>query len=274
VLGQTYREVELHLVDDGSTDGTEEVVRRWADDPRFHYIRQAHAGQAAARNLGVRQSRGEYLAFLDADDCWHPAKLAKQIERFADPAVGVVYSRARYIDARGTEIDFRPSGDYLRPRRGAVMHWLVFDNFVPFSSSLVRRRCVEQVGGLDESLAMADDWDLWLRLSVDNRFDYVDEPLLYYRMGHTGQLSQRMELRLQCCDRIFDRFLRANAGRIPERTVRRARAYICANRGRYFEDVDRWRALRYYSRSIRHEPVQLPAYKGLVRCVLPRSFVA
>lgn len=274
VLGQTYRNLELLLVDDGSTDATDQVVQRWAADPRFQYIKQQHAGQATARNAGVRRSRGAVLAFLDADDCWHPTKLEKQLERFANPQVGVVYSRARYIDAQGVEVDFRPSGDYLLPRRGAVMQYLVFDNFVPFSSSLVRRHCFEQVGGFDESLAMADDWDLWLRLSVDNRFDYVDEPLFYYRMGHAGQLSRRLELRQQCCDRIFDRFLSSNAEHIPPQTVRKARAYICANRGRYFEDVDRWRALRYYFRSIRHEPVQLPAYKGLVRSVLPRTFVA
>jgi glycosyltransferase involved in cell wall biosynthesis len=270
ILSQTYTDFEVIIVNDGSTDNTSEVVERWTTEPRIRYIEQANAGQATAKNVGVNHARGDYVAFLDADDYWQPDKLERQMPLFDDPRVGVVYSRACYVDEDGQDTGFTPTSVYLRPRRGEVTDYLIFDNFVLFSSSIVRADCFKRHGLFDESIAMAIDWDLWLRFSKDCRFDFVDDTLLYYRVGHANQMSRNRELRQQCCDRIMAAFTEHNPGLVSGRTLRLAAAYAAASRGRYFENHDRPRALRYHLRSLTHQPFQFPAYKGLIRLLIGR----
>ncbi len=272
VTDQTWRDLEVVVVDDGSTDDTAEVARRWLGDPRVRYVAQANSGQAKAKNLGVRQARGEFVAFLDADDLWHPAKLERQLPLFENPQVQVVYSRAWYIDEIGARIDFQPLGEYLQPRRGFVADLLLFDNFIPFSSSVLRRSAFERVGGFDESLAMAIDWDLWLRLSLDGAFEYVDEALIAYRMGHPDQMSRSREVRFECCDAVLKKFLALAGRRLTPHTLRKARLYSWVTRGRHFEATSKRHALGYYLRAIARHPFHVPAYKGLVRVALPAGF--
>ena len=191
VLGQTWQDIDVVVVNDGSTDDTARVVREWLSDPRLHYVEQANAGQARAKNAGIARTRGDLVAFVDADDSWDREKLARQVPLFDDRRIGVVYGRARFVDSDGRDNGFELRGRYVQPQRGDVTEHLLFDNFIPFSSSVVRRECLTRVGGFDEALAMAIDWDLWLRLSVQVRFDYVDAPLIAYRMGHGDQMSRR-----------------------------------------------------------------------------------
>jgi glycosyltransferase involved in cell wall biosynthesis len=264
VRAQTFGDYELIFVDDGSTDDSEGAVRPYLGDPRFHYLRRPNGGQAKAKNTGIAQATGELVAFLDADDAWDPRKLEKQLTLFADPAVGVVYSRARYIDEHGAAIDFRLEGKYLRPQRGRVTERFFLDNFVPFSSSVVRRACLEEHGVFDESLRMGIDWDLWLRLSVEHAFDYVDEPLLLYRMGHSGQMSKNLEVRQECSDRIMTRFVERNPGLLPRRVIRRAWAYTYVNRALYFAETDPEKSRAHLRRAIRSSPTFLPAYRSIL----------
>jgi glycosyltransferase involved in cell wall biosynthesis len=105
VLDQVYRNIEVIIIDDGSTDGTKEAVRPYLDDPRVKYLFQENKGQAAAKNYGIRESRGEYVAFLDGDDMWVSEKLEQQMPLFLHSKdVGVVYSRVLYIDETGKEL--------------------------------------------------------------------------------------------------------------------------------------------------------------------------
>jgi hypothetical protein len=133
---------------------------------------------------------------------------------------------------------------------------------------VVRRSVFERVGGFDESLQMAIDWDLWLRISIDHEFDYVDAPLLCYRLGHSDQMSNNREMRMACCDRILNRFLDLHRSSLPSPVVRDALAYTYSNRGRHLDERDRARALRYFLRALRHRPLYRPAYVGLIRSVL------
>ena len=166
VLSQTFQDFEVIVVNDGSTDNTDEVIFPYIKDPRIIYIKQKNSGQAKAKNTGIQKSKGRLIAFLDADDLWDTTKLEKQMPLFDDKGVGVVYSRVRYIDEQGDDVSFQHKSTYLTPRAGKITEFLFIDNFIPFSSSVVRRECFERVGVFDESIRMGIDWDLWLRISV------------------------------------------------------------------------------------------------------------
>jgi glycosyltransferase involved in cell wall biosynthesis len=268
VLDQTYGDLEVVLVDDGSTDETPQVVTQWRDEPRLRYVRQDNAGQASAKNLGIRLAREPLVAFLDADDRWDPTKLARQVPLFARPEVGVVYSRGLLLDAAGaTRLPARASWERT-PRAGRVTEYLLYDNMVPFSSAVVRRSLLQEVGGFDEQLAMAIDWDLWLRLSRHCEFAWVDEPLLHYRIGHGDQMSRQALVRLECCERILARFLAQHGAELRQADVRAALGYSYAQRGAVFAARDRRRALGYFRRSLAMKPGGRAAWVGLVRTLL------
>src|SRR3954452_13254995 len=109
VLGQTFADLELIVIDDGSTDDTSDVIRPFLADPRVRYHRTDGLGQSRAKNLGVLQARGPLVAFLDGDDEWLPTKLARQFPLFTDPNVGVVYSRRTLMDAAGRDLPTPPT---------------------------------------------------------------------------------------------------------------------------------------------------------------------
>jgi glycosyltransferase involved in cell wall biosynthesis len=265
VLKQTYPVFEIILVDDGSTDETEEVVGAYLDDPRLKYVYQNNAGQANAKNTGIKNSSGEFIAFIDADDCWCPEKLEKQMACFKNTEVGVVYCLAKYLNEEGQEIFYEMTGPYLQPKRGWVTDWLLFDNFVQFSSSVVRKECLDKFGTFDEALKMGIDWDLWLRISTAYTFDFVKEQLFYYRMGHSGQMSKNIEIRLQCSDRIMENFLVKYPRVVIKSVILKANYYTFCNRGNYYREHDKKKSYTYFLQAIRMSPFAQEAYKGLVK---------
>jgi glycosyltransferase involved in cell wall biosynthesis len=264
-LSQTYRNIEVIIVNDGSTDNSDEIMVKYLSDPRIRYIKRKNAGQANAKNTGIRNAKGAFLAFLDADDLWDSTKLEKQIPLFSYPTVGVVYSIARYIDENGSSVEFTVDGKYLTPQSGKVTENLFFDNFIPFSSSVVRRECVDKVGLFDETLKMGIDWDLWLRISAGYTFAYVDEPLLFYRIGHSGQMSKNLEERQRCSDRIMSKFVLENQGTLPKAVIQKAMAYTNCNRGYYFRHIDLHRSNRFYLSAIKCNIAEWSAYRGLLK---------
>jgi glycosyltransferase involved in cell wall biosynthesis len=183
VQAQTYGPVEIVVVDDFSTDNTEEVVAQHAP-PHTTYIKSANKGLVAtSRNVGTRAANGEYIAFLDADDAWVPNKLELQLPHFADPSLVAVASDLRYTGARSYAPSRRgrgPSGfrDY-RNRQ------IVRDNPIATSSVVMRRRDLDRVGGFDESpeFRFIEDWELWLRLTVDKSVRVLEQPLVIYRIA-------------------------------------------------------------------------------------------
>jgi glycosyltransferase involved in cell wall biosynthesis len=265
VLSQTYENYEIVVVDDGSKDNTLEVMEGYSGLQNLHFLQQENCGQAKAKNRGIEYAKGRYVAFLDADDLWEKEKLKKQIQRFANPTVGVVYSRARLIDEKGIPLAFKDPGKYLKPRSGMVLHWLLFDNFVWFSSAIVRRECLERFGFFDEALRMGIDWDLWLKISTKYEFDFVDEPLLLYRVGHSGQMSKNVEVRQQCSDRIFEKFLKTHPGTVDKEMVREAYCYTFCNRGNHYRHVDKRKSYKNFFKAIKKMPFNKEPYKGLIK---------
>ncbi|KAB0666489.1 glycosyltransferase [Oryzomonas japonica] len=268
VLGQTFKDIEIIVIDDGSSDNTEEVMSTYVKNPLVSYIKQENKGQAAAKNVGVRQAQGDFVAFLDADDLWDNNKLEMQMALFSRKQIGVVYSCARYIDEQGRKLDYRLESKYLTPRSGKVSNYLFLDNFVPFSSSIVRKRCLENLGLFDESLKMGIDWDLWLRISTEYEFDFIAEPLLAYRIGHSGQMSKNQEERQRCSDRIMQNFLETYPGLLSPWTIREAYSITFCNRGEYYRPTDRRKSTLYFWDAVKQNPVEIRAYKGLVKNIL------
>lgn len=189
VLEQDYPNIELIVIDDGSKDGTPETAEQFGS--RVKVLRQKNAGPAAARNRGIAAASGNFIAFLDADDLWLPGKVSLQVKFLQDhPQVGVVFGGfLRWYP--------RPDGSFLTPltpinldtalkiipeHSGWIYTDLLLDSVVCIITAMIRRSVIETVGGLDESLRTGEDYDFWLRVSRQFRFDELDRTLAYYRM--------------------------------------------------------------------------------------------
>lgn len=193
VLEQDYPHIELIVVDDGSTDGTPELAEQFGE--RVRVMRQKNAGPAAARNRGIAASRGELIAFLDADDVWLPGKASMQVRYLQDhPEVGMVYGDFKHWSAQ-------PDGTFPTPpllisqkapnaifceHSGWIYTALLFDNVVHIITAMLRRSVTDKIGGLDESLPTGEDYDFWLRISRQFRADKLDCTIAYYREHASG----------------------------------------------------------------------------------------
>jgi glycosyltransferase involved in cell wall biosynthesis len=181
-LGQTFGDLEVVVVDDGSTDGTADAVRRIAaDDSRVRLVQQANRGLAGARNAALRVARGPLLALLDSDDAWEPAFLEQQIAMLSrQPDVDIVTGNAWCMGGGRDGHLARPFPD---PRPTPDLAAIIGDERSVFIMSVFRRRVYNVIGPFDESMRTNEDYDFWLRAAVAGfRFARNDTPLGYYRV--------------------------------------------------------------------------------------------
>ncbi|WP_188093573.1 glycosyltransferase family 2 protein [Marinobacter salinexigens] len=269
VLAQNWTNLEVIVVDDGSTDNTSDRMEVFNGNPRVRYIPTENRGQPKAKNRGLNEAKGEFIAFCDADDLWDPKKLHVQMPHFNDPTVGVVYSEVTYIDQDGNPIT-KPQ-PYER-HSGKVTNNLVVKNFVPFGSAVIRRRCLEQNGCFDEALPMGIDWDLWLRYSVDWHFTYAPEVTYIYRIW-PGQMSKNFRGRYDNAFRILNKFLDNHPNAINESLKARAWADMYISRGMAVaggEDLF-WEPLKDIFNGLRRDFSYMPAWRALIKLILRRA---
>ena len=188
VLDQGYKHFELIVVNDGSSDGTEEIVKRYAtQNPRVRYFEQPNAGVSTARNLAIARASGEFIAPLDSDDLWHPAFLERQVACMleAGARVGLTYTWMAEIDDASAL-----NGNYTNyVVEGEVYLKLICCNFVVFPGScLMRKATLERVGAYDTSGKINEDWDLNLRIAEVAEYRCVPEFLTFYRR-HSSSVS-------------------------------------------------------------------------------------
>jgi glycosyltransferase involved in cell wall biosynthesis len=185
VLAQSHKDLEALVIDDGSADDTEQVMRRYGLPVR--YLRQANQGVAVARNRGIEESRARWIAFLDADDTWLPHKLERQMAALREsPGARACYSAFTVVSSDLDAIGVRRS-----PREGTALEDLVLRGNVIGSICTVvcDRALFDRTGGFDPALSQCADWDMWLRLAVHTDFLYIDEPLVTYRQ-HGSNMSR------------------------------------------------------------------------------------
>lgn len=206
VLAQSMPDIEIVIVDDGSIDDTIKIIQGLAaKDSRIRYIIQEHGGVSNARNKGIMESRGEYIAFLDHDDLWLPQKLEKQLALFArDSQLGLVFSKEAIIDQNGAIKGF--TGGTGRPQRGYVFKDLFRGYFIPISTVLMKRGVFDQLDEwFLESMEMAEEVDLFLRVAYKWKIDYCEEVLAFWRMHPNNDSRLRRELLIKDYNSIIER---------------------------------------------------------------------
>ena len=204
VLQQTYPDVELVMINDGSTDGSAEVLDNYAirAPDRVTVIHQKNTGQVVARNNGIAAAKGQYIAFLDSDDTWEHDKLEKQIPLFQD-GVGLVYSGIYEVDESGEVVQ-----KVIPPKsmRGDIYQHLLVKNGMTGGSVIVTREALNHVGLFDSELRAAENWDLWIRIAKKYKVDFVSEPLVRY-LKHPGNMSSETNIMLQASSQVYAKHL-------------------------------------------------------------------
>ncbi len=237
VLNQSYKSFEIILVDDGSNDNTEKLSKI----PGIKYIKQKHTGfPGQARNMGVKASSGEYLAFLDSDDIYKEEKLLKQISFFKENSE-ILICHTREIWQRGDKIVSQVKQKHRR--EGDIFKDALVKCIIGPSTVMLEKRLFADIGMFNPDLEIAEDYELWLRICNKHKIGYIDEPLIVKRAGNWDQLSWKYKqieifrikaLLLNIKNRVFTD---AHMLLAKEELIRKCRIYAngCIKRGKHKE---------------------------------------
>ena len=185
VCNQSFKHIEIILIDDGSTDETEIMVRE--NFPNISYIKTENRGVSAARNLGIKKSRGEYIASLDSDDEWFPKKIETQVMRIRSCNRRWVHTEERWI-RNGVRVNQKK---IHRKSGGDIFNRSLSLCLVSPSTVMLEKSLLEEFGGFDENFIVCEDFDLWLRILSKYEIEFISNELIQKYGGHDDQLSAK-----------------------------------------------------------------------------------
>ena len=246
VCNQTFRDWELLIVDDGSTDESHKIVQQFRDD-RIRYIFQRHQGVSRARNTGIELARFPWITFLDSDDYWCPAKLQRQLEGLE----ASLHYQVIYTD----EIWIR-HGKWANPKKihrkysGWIYHHCLPRCIISPSSVLLHRQILEEDGLFDQSFSVCEDYELWLRISSRRPILFLEEPLIVKTGGHDDQLSRSIwgldRYRVKALVKIYESGILTSQQKLwtAREIIRKAEILACGfeHHGK-FEQAENYRAI-------------------------------
>jgi glycosyltransferase involved in cell wall biosynthesis len=266
ILQQTWQNLEVILVDDGSSDNTPEVMAQYAHNPKVLYIKNENQGQPKAKNCGINNTKGDFIAFCDGDDFWEPNKLAVQMPLFSNPKVGIVYSEVSNIDEHNKRYI---KTDHEVRHTGKITNQMLLENCVPFGTAVIRRACVERNGIFDEEFRMGIDWDLWLRYSLDWEFAYTPERTYVYRVW-SGQMSTNYRGRYDFATRILTKFVHTHGAQLNQRYVRKAWADMHVREAVVYAKHEKQFVMPFKKmlKGIALDPFRLYSWKSLAKLML------
>ncbi len=269
IRSQTFGDLEIIVVDDGSTDGTPGLVAKY---PEVRYLYQPNRGQPPARNTGIRAARGVYVAFVDADDLWLPSKLEKQARYLAGhPEAAWVYSDAIVFDSKTGQIICR-IGDRIKLHEGSVLRPLLLGCFIPSPTPVIRRDVLEEAGLFDESTdrRIGEDWNMWLRIAEKYPVAFINVPLALVRVHDENMTRAANVHQAYQCKRTIVEDAVARTPQLLGSVKPRAMAGIAVAAGlRLLRSGDAAAARRMFASAIMETPRNLRAYCYFGAACLP-----
>lgn len=268
VLVQSYPHFEMIIVDDGSTDDTKNLLRRFQGDSRIRYSYQKNQGQSVARNKGLSVAQGDYICFLDSDNYWFSNKLEKSLKAFSEnPKIDIVYGDIVTVDEQGNEL----TRDNMRRYSGEITRYLLRDNCVSMNTAMVRQRCFGELGGLDTSCKVADDYEMWLRFSAKYTYLYLHEYLAYYRVMR-NQISSNKDKRFLYNEKILRNFQQRFPQAVSPEVFQEGWCYFFTRKGRYHAQVGQFGlATKNYLKALQCQPLSKVPWRAIAKLMLLRK---
>ena len=272
VVAQTYRPIEIVVVDDGSTDATADVVEEWLKRPcndtvMLRFVVQEKRGKNPTRNRGILESTGGLISFLDSDDRYRPLKVQKQVARFADSQVGAVYCGIANVDMTTGETETLA---HAYPEGRLFERLLVKDITNPTSTYMVRRSVLDRVGLFDEAISGRTDWEMALQIARDHAIAAVPEPLVEFR-AHGGARTATFPEREIAGFRHIRRKYADDIASLPVRARMAARSTYYRRMGRVHlhSKLSRSKALGYYLAAVACAPAEFDNWAAFTGFFLP-----
>ena len=262
-INQTYQNIEVIVINDGSTDNTLNILRQYGN--KIKIINQANKGRAAANNVGIYNAKGEWIAFLDADDIWIGNKTEKQLASCNNYNIShtdcIFFGEKVKKEIKRSEITKLYSGE--------VLDKLLVSNFITKSSVLIRKNLISEYGCFDESFECVIDWPLWLKVCANQKLGYLDEPLVKYRV-HSESVSMASKKTLPVHIRILDDAFSPGGIGAAYPELRKS-AYLSSYKtnSHYAAETGDWIfALSCCFKGLRYNATDSRLWKNIIKCLL------